>query len=426
MTPTTADISTHKRTRAVPDHVDGQSDSTLIDAAIPSKKINVLLLASSLERGGAERQVVELAKSLDSSPFHVHVASLSHNNPLAEQLGPLQARFHVVEKRSKYDIGLIRRTRDLLKQLDIHVVHSFLFDAEMVGRLAGRWANTPAVICSNRCPHWNRKRHKLWLARATGGCFDAMIANSQAGYDFEHQQQGVPESKLHIIPNGADTNRFRPGRADDLRRELEIQQDAIVVGMIAHFRSNKDHETYIKAADRVLTRHPNVIFVCAGDQDGDGPAHCFGKAKRLAESLGIADRLHFLGPRGDVDTLYRMLDIKVLATHFEGTPNVVLEAMASGLPTVVTDVSDNRRVVVNGETGYLVPPKDAVVLAQKLCGLIENQTARVEMGAAARERVEAEYSTQSLGMRTAEVYLDVLASKGFARYRPMATANPHG
>ncbi len=412
MTPTTADITMHKQL----DDSSARTGENLTKArqspATFAKKINVLLLTSSLERGGAERQVVELAKSLDPKRFTVHVASLSHNNPLAEQLGPLQARFHIVDKRSKYDVGLIRRVRDLLRRLDIHVVHSFMFDAEMVGRLAGRWAGTPAVICSNRCPHWNRKKHKLWLARATNGCFDAMIANSQAGCDFEREQQNVPVDKLHVVPNGVDIERFHPGRSDELRAELSLPREALIVGMIAHFRSNKDHQTYINAAAKVLERHPNAIFICAGDQDGSGPEHHFGKAQRLATSLGIAEHVHFLGPRGDVDRLYRMLDIKVLATHFEGTPNVVLEAMATGLPTVVTDVSDNRRVVQDGKTGYLVPPQDAEMLADKLCALIESPGLREEMGKTARQRAEVEYSTQTLGERTATVYCDVLGRKG--------------
>ena len=422
MTPTAADITMHKQL----DDGSARSSENAIDEnqspATSANKVNVLLLTSSLERGGAERQVVELAKSLDSERFNVHVASLSHNNPLAEQLGPLQTRFHVVDKRSKYDIALIRRVRDLLKQLDIHVVHSFMFDAEMVGRLAGRWAGTPAVICSNRCPHWNRKKHKLWLARATNGCFDAMIANSQAGCDFEREQQGVPAPTLHVIPNGVDIDRFHPGRADELRDELGLPHDVLVVGMIAHFRSNKDHQTYINAAAKVLAQHPDAIFVCAGDQDGTGPEHHFGIAQRLATSLGIAERVHFLGPRGDVDRLYRMLDIKVLATHFEGTPNVVLEAMATGLPTVVTDVSDNRRVVEDGTTGYLVPPQDAEALADKIGALIASPALREELGNAARQRAEVEYSTQTLGERTAKVYLDVLKRKGALNlaHRPMA------
>jgi len=412
MTPTAADIPMHKQRDNSSARNSEYASAATHSLTTTINKTNVLLLTSSLERGGAERQVVELAKSLDSERFNVHVASLSHNNPLAEQLGDLQARFHIVEKRSKYDVGLIRRVRDLLIKLDIHVVHSFMFDAEMVGRLAGRWAGTPAVICSNRCPHWNRKKHKLWLARATNGCFDAMIANSQAGCDFEREQQNVPVDKLHVIPNGVDIERFHPGRPDDLRAELDLPRDALIVGMIAHFRSNKDHPTYIKAAAKVVARHPNAIFICAGDQDGSGPEHHFGKAQRLATSLGIAERLHFLGPRGDVDRLYRMLDIKVLATHFEGTPNVVLEAMATGLPTVVTDVSDNRRVVQDGKTGLLVRSQDAEMLADTLCALIESPALREEIGKAARERAEVEYSTQTLGERTANVYCDVLRRKG--------------
>ncbi|MCB9852379.1 MAG: glycosyltransferase [Phycisphaerales bacterium] len=374
--------------------------------------VNVLLLTSSLERGGAERQVVELAKSLDPTVFRVHVCSLSNDNPLADQLGPVRERFEVIEKRSKYDVALIRRVSRYMKTHRIDVVHSFMFDAEIVGRLAGRIAGVPAVICSNRCPHWQRSRFKLFVARITAGCFDRMIANSHAGMLFERDQQRVPTHKLCVIPNGVDTNRFKPRNADALRDSLGVSREAVVVGMIAHFRGNKDHDTWLRAAAEVLKTHPHTIFVSAGAPDGDTNDHCFGRATRLCRDLGIEDVVRFLGPRDDVAELYSMFDMKVLSSRFEGTPNVVLEAMAAGVPTIVTDVSDNARIVEDGRTGFVVPMGDAKQMAQRMSELVGNATLRRQMGEAARARAMDEYSVEALGRRTADVYLDVLRSKG--------------
>lgn len=395
-------------------------------AAGARELVNVLLLTSSLERGGAERQVVELAKSLDPNVFRVFVCSLSHDNPLAEQLGVLRERFTVIEKRGKYDVGLVRRVAKYLRANQIDVVHSFMFDAEIVGRLAGRRARVPAVICSNRCPHWQRKRFKLWLARATGGCFDRMIANSHAGMLFERDQQRVPASKLCVIPNGVNVDQFRPGTSAALRDELQIPRDAVVVGMVAHFRGNKDHETWLRAAAEVLKNHPDTFFVSAGAVDGDTDAHHFGRAKRLCRELGIETAVRFLGPRGDMAALYSMLDMKVLSSRFEGTPNVVLEAMAAGLPAIVTDVSDNTRIVRDGETGYVVPMGDARQMAQRIGELVGNATLRGQMGEAARVRAISEYSVAALGRRTGEVYLDVLRAKGVAKVTSTIRAEGEG
>ncbi|HPF37077.1 MAG TPA: glycosyltransferase [Phycisphaerae bacterium] len=387
-----------------------------VSTGAPARElVNTLLLTSSLERGGAERQVVELARSLDPNVFRVFVCSLSDDNPLADQLGPVAERFSVIAKRNKYDVGLIRRVAHFMRAHRIDVVHSFMFDAEIVGRLAGRLAGVPAIICSNRCPHWQRRRFKLWVARATAGCFDRMIANSRAGMLYERDEQKVPERKLCVIPNGVDTNRFRPDRSPALRDALGIAQDAIVVGMIAHFRGNKDHDTWLRAAAEVLKTHPDTIFVSAGSIDGETPDHCFGRARDLARTLGIEHAVRFLGPRGDVAELYSMLDIKTLSSRFEGTPNVVLEAMAAGLPTIVTDVSDNALIVREGETGFVVPMGDAALMARRMSELVGDTNLRRRMGDAARSRAVQEYSVEALGRRTGEVYLDALRAKGAAK-----------
>ncbi|MBK8269555.1 MAG: glycosyltransferase [Planctomycetes bacterium] len=115
-------------------------------------RINVVLLTSSLERGGAERQVVELANAIDPGMFNVRVITLSTNNPLASDLRDASDRLIALPKRYTYDLPLILRTARVLSKLDAAIVHSFMFDAEIVGRLAGRLARVPAVICSNRCP----------------------------------------------------------------------------------------------------------------------------------------------------------------------------------------------------------------------------------------------------------------------------------
>ncbi|MFQ5428665.1 MAG: glycosyltransferase [Phycisphaerae bacterium] len=375
-------------------------------------RIGVLLLTSSLERGGAEQQVVQLANGLDSERFRVYVCSLSAEVPLASDLRDGGACLSIVQKRYKYDVTLIPRVARLIRKLRVEVVHSFMFDAEIVGRLAGRLAGVPAVICSNRCPHLKRTPFKLWLARVTRPCFDMMIANSHAGLTFERTCQGVRADKLRLIPNGVDTQRFRPGNASMERRALGIPEDSMIVGMFAHFRGNKDYATLLDAAARVLKTRDDVVFVCAGRPDGEGRETMFGRAQSAVAAHGMGDRVRFLGLREDLDELYRLLDVKVLSTRFEGTPNVVLEAMASAVPVVATDVSDNARIVLDGRTGFIVPPESPDVMAERIMRLLDDPVLRRSFGAAARHRVETEYSVETLGRRTAESYLSVLERKG--------------
>ncbi|HWL95240.1 MAG TPA: glycosyltransferase [Phycisphaerae bacterium] len=375
-------------------------------------RIVVALLTSSLERGGAERQVVELANALDPSIFRVVVISLSDENPLAHELHDANNRLIVLRKRRKFDLALVLRVARTLRRINASVVHSFMFDAEMVGRLAGRLARVPAVICSNRCPHLGRSKFKLWLSRATESCFDVIIANSWAGLEFERDTQGMDPARLCVVPNGVDTSRFAPRERAGSRRELGIPEDAVVFGMFAHFRGNKDPVTLLKAAVVILERNPSAYLVLVGASDGDGPLSLFGQCRAIAaEAPQVADRILFTGRRDDAARLYNMIDIKVLSTRFEGTPNVILEAMASGLPVVTTDVSDNRRIVLDGQSGFLVPPSDVDALANRMELLIRDEPLRRAMGVEGRSRAVSEFSTQALARRTAAVYFSVLRQK---------------
>lgn len=380
-------------------------------AETKDQRVGVMLLASSLERGGAERQIVALANSIDPAQFRVHVCSLSHDNPLAADLVAPE-RFHVIAKQWKYDAFLILRVARLLKRLRIDVIHSFLFDAEIIGRLSGRLTGTPAVVCSNRCPHLGRAKFKLWLARVTSGCFDMMVANSWAGREFEVTQQGIDEAKLFVIPNGVDTDRFRPKDASLRRAALKISQNAKVVGMFAHFRGNKNHAMFLEAAARVSRSCQDTVFLCVGKQDGESSDTLYGAAKRLVEKHGINDRVLFLGERSDVSELYNVCDVKVLVSNFEGTANVLLEAMACGLPTVATDVGDNARIVVDGETGFVVDVNDVDTLCDRLKRLLTEDTLRQSMGYAGRARVEKAFSIPAMAHKTCNLYLQILHSKG--------------
>jgi glycosyltransferase involved in cell wall biosynthesis len=387
------------------------------------RPINVMLLVGSLERGGAERQVVALANGLDPVRSRVHVCSLSRENPLAGDLCAPE-RFHVMEKRWKYDVTLVTRLARLFRQLHIDVVHCFLFKAEMVGRLAGRLAGTPAVIASNRCPHFLHPKLMLWAARATSKYFDVMVANSWAGRDFEVTRQGIDPTKVVVIPNGVDTNRFRPMDGARKRLELGIDRDAKVVGMFAHFRGNKNHAMFLKAAARVSQSCPEAVFVCVGAADGATGRTLYAGARHLVEERRIDDRVLFLGERQDVDELYNACDIKVLASFYEGTANVLLEAMACGLPIIATDVGDNARVIVDGETGFVVAVDDLDALTGYLTRLLTDSALREHMGCAARARVEQEFSIPAMVSRTSALYFNVLRSKGSLRGEPSVVSIP--
>lgn len=376
--------------------------------------MGVMLLISSLEHGGAERQVIELMRTLDRDRFAPFVCSLSSYVPLAEGLPDTRRDLEIVEKRWKYDVTTIPRAASVMRNRRVSIVQAFLFDAEMVGRLAGRLAAVPVVIASERNTDYQRSWVQKTCLRLTDRLFDLMIANSEAGKRFNQRTLGIAPDRIRVVYNGVDIERFRPADRMTARRELGIDAEAMVVGMVAMFKRQKSYQDFLGVARDLLSRFPQTWFVCVGgplpdgDQDSLDYHH---EMKALAGRLGLASRCLFLGTRNDMPEVYSMCDVTVLTSTYEGTPNVLLESMACGVPVVATDASDNPRVVPDGRVGFLVPVGDTAQMSARVGELLADPSRRCAFGARAREWVTREFSTGMLARRTEEVYLEALRRK---------------
>jgi glycosyltransferase involved in cell wall biosynthesis len=383
-------------------------------ASVDRPRIRVLLTISSLERGGAERQVVHLANHLDAQRFEVHVCCLSEAAPLADDLRGRDHRLHLLSKRWKYDAGVVVRVARLMRRLGIHVAHAFLFDAEMVVRLAAAAAGVPVVVASERNSDY-RLGWKHWVCqRLTRGGFDALIANSEAGRRFAMRTLGLEFDRVHVIRNGVDVERFRPGSGTEPRRSLGLRPDAPVVGMVATLKRQKNHGDFLRAASRVLTTFPRAQFVCVGEAMRDnlqGAEDYAREVRQLLYELRLHHRCRFIGGRSDMPSVYRAFDVTVLPSLHEGTPNVLLESMACGVPAVATDVADNATVVPDGRAGFIVPTHRPDVVADRVGRLLSGDDARRRMGAWARDWTVTHFSLSRLAAQTGELYARLLEAK---------------
>jgi glycosyltransferase involved in cell wall biosynthesis len=372
----------------------------------------IVLVISNLEYGGAQGQVVQLANHIDPYRFDVHICSLSDYVPLANQMVDPGRRLHIITKKWKYDVTVVPRLAILLHRLKADIVHGYLFDAEIAARLAGRLVGTPLIFGSERNTNYLLKRRQLLAYRLTRGCTDLIVANSNAGVQFDCRLLGYSPSQCRVIHNGVDTQRFRPHEEQALRRELGIGDQEFVVGMFASFKAQKNHQLLFRAVRR-LQCLPQTRLLLVGDELCGG---LYGSdaykrdMDRLVDELDIRERCLFLGNRQDVDRLYCVCDLTVLPSFFEGTPNVALESMACGVPVIATQVSDNAQIIPDGRVGYLVPLGDEVALCDKICELLEDKTRRRQMGQEARAWVESEFSMARLVDKTTRVYQDALDS----------------
>ena len=237
------------------------------------------------------------------------------------------------------------------------------------------------------------------LARFSG-CPAVVLVNSEAGR-LRHHALGYRPKRWQVIANGFDVGHYHPDPATgrQVRAELGVPDDALVVGLIARFDPMKDHAGFLDAAGRVARRHPRVRFVLAGRQVcPENPAF----AAAVAGSL--AGRVSLLGERGDIARLMAAFDICCLSSAFgEGFPNVIGEAMACGVPCVATDVGDAGRII--GDTGRVVPPGNPAALAEALDDILElSPEARGQLGALARQRIVDEFSIDGIALQYVDVY----------------------
>ncbi len=380
-------------------------------AAAP-RRIRVLLVVSNLEYGGAQRQIVELANNVAPDRVEVHVCSLSPYVPLASELQIRPARMHIIHKRAKFDLTVVPRLARLLREHRFDVAHGYLFDAEIAVRLAGRMAGTPLVVGSERNTDYSLKRIQRVVYRLTRGQVDAVIANSTAGAAFNRQLLGHPAGIYRVVHNGVDVRRFRPRDAVEARHSFGIPLNAPVVGMFASFKEQKNHPLLFAAAARLVARVPEARLVFVGDElhsGMHGSREYRAKMDQLVDDLGLRQHCIFLGNRDSVEQIYPACDVTVLPSLFEGTPNVVLESLACGVPVVATDVSDNALIVPDGEVGFIVALGDESALADRLERLLTDVTLKARMSVAARDWVEREYSTARLATNTETAYRECLA-----------------
>ena len=385
-------------------------------AATGAKPITVCLLISSLEFGGAERQVVEMVRSFDPSVVRPIICSLSPKVPLARFLSGKKDELNIVEKRGRFDFTTVFRVARLLRRQRVDVVHAFLFDAEMVARLAAPLARVPVVIASERNTEYVRPRTHSVLLKATEGLFDVMVANSMSGKRFNIRTLGLSEGQIEVVHNGVDVEKFRPDRAVGLafREKLGIGPETPLIGMVGSYKRQKAQDTFLKMAARIRVDVPSAHFVLVGEpvrDDFEETSRFQAEVQELAKTLKLSECVRFLGNQQDMKAVYNACNATALLSIREGTPNVVLESMACGVPVIATDIADNALIIVNEKTGFVVPPGAHEAAAARAARILLNPELQREMSAAARTHACEQFSLRTAAGKLERIYTRCLQNK---------------
>ncbi|HOC30809.1 MAG TPA: glycosyltransferase [Armatimonadota bacterium] len=366
----------------------------------------VLYLIDALHmRGGTERHLAELAPRIQAHGYLPIVCCLDSSNRdgVGVDIPGVDVRY--VDMKRLYTPAGQRLARQIARQAladGVSMVQTFHFKSDWLGVQVARVLQCP-LVSSRRDLGFNvtgLRRLILWYINRHA---DAFIAPSRAVGEAVCRQPGVDPERVHVILNGIDLGAFTEGcDIYEARRWLGCYGDGPVIGMISSLRPIKDHRTLLNAMRAVLYQRPDAKLVLVGAGSEMEPL------RELARNLGIEPSVFFTGAREDVRRVLAALDVFVLSTHSEGMSNAIIEAMASGLPVVATDVGGNGECVVDGQTGYLTPHRDAAALADRLLNLINEPEMAREMGERGRRRAVAEFDVNIMVSRTAGLYRRLL------------------
>ena len=367
--------------------------------------MNILFVIRSLESGGAERQMVLLARGLRQRGHDVAVAVFYKGGALESELAEAHVPVYSLEKRGRWDVlGFLSRLVHTVNRHRPDVLHSYI--SNLVTVLVQPFFPSLKVVWGVRCSHLDFDRYD-WLFRVSYrlSCWlacsaDLIIANSHAGRQG-HVADGYPAHKTVVIPNGIDTVRFCPNidARERIRAQWGISRDKELIGLVGRLDPMKDHETFLQAAARLSHMRRSTRFVCVGD---GRPAYRAALRER-ARALGLSDRLLWVGMRSDMEAVYPALDLLVNCSYGEGFSNVIGEGMACGVPCVATDVGDSSHII--GSLGALVPPRDAVALVKGMQQVLDRRPPSTEV----RRRIVEQFSLEAL-VRATEQRLVTLCS----------------
>jgi starch synthase (maltosyl-transferring) len=357
----------------------------------PERPIGVALVITDLDVGGAERALTALATRLDRSRWRVGVFCLSGPGALVEVIRGAGLPCECLDVGRRNPVRAVARLAASLRRFGPELIQSFLFHANLAARLAAPWVSRPRppVLGGIRVAERQRRWH-LQLDRWTSRLVAGEVCVSRGVLAFSRDVGGLDPSRLTVIPNGIDPAPI--DAADPVpRANIGIPDEAHLALFVGRLDPQKGLPDLLDAAERVIARRPDWHLALAGD----GPERDW-LLGALAARPALRDRVRWLGRRDDVPGLLKAADVLVQASHWEGMPNAVLEAMAARRAVVGTAVEGTEDLVVPGETGWLVPPRDPAALAHALEEAAEDPDRCRRYGQAGRLRVEREFTLDAV------------------------------
>jgi len=373
--------------------------------------IKIVFVITSTGVGGAEKILYHTSTSLDPARYFPSICSLKEKGEIARDIEEAGIEVHCLTMADGDRFGgwfasltaLFRLTRYLFKVRPT-IVHSFLFRANILSRIAAFFAGVPLIISSVRVMG-GEKNYYHTVEKITSFMVDHYITVSESVKDYLiHKADLLPE-KITTVYNGVTLNWTGAGMEDKVSMPFGLEpQDSVVLSM-GRLHRQKGYDYFIRAIARVKREVPRVKVLIAGEGEEEN------NLKNLVRSLDLTKEIIFTGLSLDVGKILSFTGLFVLPSLWEGMPNAVLEAMSAAKPVVATHVGGVPELVADGETGILVPPEDTEALARAIVDLLQDPPRGRSMGEAGRERVQAHFSMTAMVTKTDYLYQELLKAK---------------
>jgi L-malate glycosyltransferase len=355
----------------------------------------LVFLLQDLKFGGTQRQVLELARRLDPARFRVEIWLLAAGDDLFPLARGWDLPLTWISRQEQVGPGALLNLWRHLRRGALDLLVPFTVVPNIWGRILGRLAGVPGIVGNCRGTEAPRRQGERWLWPLARH----LVCNSAALKGALSRRCGVPSERISVIHNGVDTDYFQP--APDGARPSK--KNPPVVLSVARMVPNKDHGTLIRAFALVAPDFPQARLWLVGEGPG------LEATEQLAQQSLPPGSFRFMPPRPDLRPLYRQAGLLALSSRGEGLPNVILEAMAAGLPVAATAVGGVPEMVIPAQTGWLAPPGDPPALAAVLGRMLADPEQWRAMGRAARRRVVRDFSLSAMVSRYEEVLWASLA-----------------
>lgn len=383
--------------------------------------LRILHLLTSAGLGGTESSVLVLARGMDPDRFWSEVAVLRGEGPMSARWRQAGLAVTHLNVQREWTPRAVQKLARLVRGGRYDVVTLYGVAVNVLGRLACKLAGQRSVVGVIRGLTNERtiSRTRLWLDRLSFPWAVCYVSNSQAVIDHL-VEAGFPAGKLRLARTGLSTDPFdRAPPREEARRQVGIGRvPPPVVTCVGNLRPVKNHSFLLRACRLLVDRQVGFLLLLVGAGLEEG------RLRRQVRDLSLTEHVRFLGGREDVPVVLAASDLFVLSSLWEGLPRSVMEAMAGRLAVVATDAGGVKELVVDGETGYVLPVSDAAAFAGRMAELLENPALRRRMGEAGYRRVQERFTEDRMVRAMEKIYLEVLGHSGRSGRHPHGAENP--